>query len=122
VPTDEQLTDIWFLMNYHLNFHRIFHETRPLKIKQLEEHIAVLADVISPENGFSIYFQGYLQYRKNAVIDADLISRLERRLDTSDYWQDRFDAFDLSLNDLKNADFRNKEQLWGRVKSKTTCS
>ncbi|MCW8916126.1 MAG: B12-binding domain-containing radical SAM protein [Magnetovibrio sp.] len=118
MPTGEQLTDIWFFMNYHLNFNRIFHEIRPIKIRQLEQHLAALADVISPENGFAIYFQGYLEHATTGSIDPSLIERLRVRLETSDYWQDRFDAFGLSLSDLETATFKNKEQLWGQVKCK----
>ena len=31
VPSQEQITDIWFYMNYYLNFHRLFFEYRPEK-------------------------------------------------------------------------------------------
>ncbi len=110
VPTPEQLTDIWFFMNYHLNFQRIFHETRPVKIKQLQQHLHTLADVISPENGFALYFLAYLQYKKENTIDADLITRLQERLKDSPYWRDRMSAFGLTVQDLKDKNFSNKER------------
>src|SRR3990167_8723127 len=53
VPTNEQLIDVWFYMNYHLNFHRLFTETRPVKMQQQLKSLRVLSDVISPENGFA---------------------------------------------------------------------
>jgi len=108
IPTPEQLTDIWFFMNYHLNFHRIFHESNPVKIDQLIAHLNVLADVISPENGFALYFLGVLQHRKFGAIEPKLIERLKTRLATSSYWQDRFDAFGLSVEDLESCDFSSK--------------
>ena len=109
IPNAEQLTDIWFFMNYTLNFHRIFHESRPEKIQQLEAHLTTLADIISPENGFALYFQAVLEYRTKGNIPPAMIDRLERRLQTSPYWSDRFEAFDLSINDLKHCDFQGKE-------------
>jgi radical SAM superfamily enzyme YgiQ (UPF0313 family) len=100
VPTAEQLTDIWFYMNYHLNFHRIFFENREIKIKQLQAHLNCLADVISPENAFALYFLGYLQFRQGGKIDPILISRLQERINSSTYWSDRLRAFGLSVSDL----------------------
>mgnify|MGYP001476822819 CR=1 FL=1 len=111
VPTPEQITDIWFFMNYHLNFHRIFHETNPLKIDQLVAHLNVLADVISPENGFALYFLGYLQYRISGEVSSDLIQRLDRRIETSPFWRDRFSAFELSSDDLKDSYFPKSDVL-----------
>jgi hypothetical protein len=109
IPTREQINDIWFYMNYHLNFHRLFSEDRPIKIKQQRQNLAALSDVISPEHGFSLYFLGYLQHKKEGRIDADLVERLERKLAESEYWNARFTAFGLSADDLKNSDFKNKE-------------
>ena len=43
-------------MNYHLNFHRLFTEKRELKINQQIQNLKALSDVISPENGFALYF------------------------------------------------------------------
>jgi radical SAM superfamily enzyme YgiQ (UPF0313 family) len=108
VPNGEQLTDIWFYMNYHLNFHRIFAETRAQKFNQLEAHLSCLADVISPENGFALYFLGYLQYRRHGRIDMQIIARLRDRLNGSSYWLDRFQAFGLSVEDLINLTFPNE--------------
>jgi radical SAM superfamily enzyme YgiQ (UPF0313 family) len=77
IPTPEQLTDIWFYMNYHLNFHRLFTESRPVKIDQQLKHLRVLSDVISPENGFALYFYGYLKYRVTGQIQHDIAHRLQ---------------------------------------------
>jgi len=109
VPSASELDDIWFFMNYHLNFHRLFGETRPSKIRQQLMNLGALSDVISPEHGFALYFTGFLQHRLDGRIDPVIIARLERRLAGSPYWADRFQAFGLSVDDLKRADFRNKE-------------
>jgi len=108
VPNGDQLTDVWFYMNYHLNFHRLFSETRRVKIEQQIKHLRSLCDVISPDNGFALYFLGYLQQRVYGKIEPDIIERLHNRLATSSYWLDRFQAFGLSTNDLVTRDFKNK--------------
>lgn len=118
VPTAKQLDDIWFFMNYHLNFHRLFSETRPVKMRQQLMNLSTLSDVISPEHGFALYFTGFLQHQLYGEIEPRVITRLEARLAESPYWLDRFSAFGLSVEDLRRADFRNKRiprLLPGRV-------
>jgi len=108
VPQNDQITDIWFYMNYHLNFHRLFTEERPEKIRQQIAMLKNLSDIIAPENGFALYFQGYLDYKMNGKIDLNIINRLKVQLDTSEYWHDRFVAFGLSADDLIEKNFTNK--------------
>jgi radical SAM superfamily enzyme YgiQ (UPF0313 family) len=105
IPTGEQITDIWFYMNYHLNFRRLLNETRPVKIKQQMQNLTVLSEVISPENGFALYFLGVLEYRLHGRVPVQLIARLRERLHTSPYWADRFAAFGLAVSDLETATF-----------------
>ncbi|MEE2745368.1 MAG: radical SAM protein [Pseudomonadota bacterium] len=109
IPTREQINDIWFFMNYHLNFHRLFSENREEKIKQLFLHLRALSDVISPEHGLALYFTGYLQHKLYGKTDPKLIDRLERKLEESNYWRSRLSSFGLKVDDLRYEDFINKE-------------
>jgi radical SAM superfamily enzyme YgiQ (UPF0313 family) len=108
VPTPSQLNDIWFFMNYHLNFHRLFGEDRPIKLEQQMLNLAALSDVISPEHGFALYFTAYIQHKTTGRIDPSLIGRLRSQLERSPYWADRLRAFGLSVEDLETANFKNK--------------
>ncbi len=109
VPKPDQLNDIWFYMNYHLNFHRLFTEERPAKMEQQLLSLRMLSDVIAPENGFALYFLGYLQSKLGQEIEPEIIKRLDARLDSSAYWSDRFHAFGLDADDLRTLDFKNKD-------------
>lgn len=108
VPNADQLNDIWFYMNYHLNFHRLFSEEREIKLKQQLLNLTTLSDVISPEHGFALYFTGYVQHKLHGLIDPELIQRLRGKLAESPYWSDRLKAFGLSPADLETLDFKNK--------------
>jgi radical SAM superfamily enzyme YgiQ (UPF0313 family) len=108
IPDGDQITDIWFYMNYHLNFHRLFHEDRQAKIDQQIATLINLSDVVAPENAFALYFLGFLSQQKDGSIPATVIERLQTRLDTSEYWQSRFAAFGLAVDDLRHNDFKNK--------------
>ena len=109
VPTADQLMDVWFYMNYHLNFHRLFTENRPIKIEQQFKNLRSLSDVVAPENGFALYFLGYLQHKFYGKIEPEIFSRLEDRLATSGYWRNRLHAFGLSIDDLRNGSFEGKD-------------
>ena len=98
-----------FFINYL--FHCLFlkpgnkklrYKKRITKCKQLVSHLSILSDIISPENGFALYFEIYLRQIIDGTIDKNLLMRLKTRLDTSNYWQDRFKAFNLSIDDLLN--------------------
>jgi len=102
IPNDSDLTDIWFFMNYHLNFKRLFNENRPVKIEQQLSNLKAISDILAPENGFALYFYVYLLKKYKNIIDYETINRLEKRLQTSDYWKDRFDSFGLRIEDLYN--------------------
>jgi len=110
-PNPHQLNDIWFYMNYHLNFQRLFYENREIKIKQQLQNLTALGDIISPEHGFALYFRGVLEYKAYKKIDPLIINRLKIILEKSDYWKDRLASFGLSFDDLKEQSFLDQFSL-----------
>lgn len=105
VPAKSQLDDVWFSMNYHLNFKRLYSEKRPIKLQQHLKYMQNITDLIAPDDPFPMYFCGYLQKKVLGRIDEQLIKRLERRLCSSKYWRDRFEDCNLSVNHLKTSNF-----------------
>jgi radical SAM superfamily enzyme YgiQ (UPF0313 family) len=100
IPTDNELTDLWFLLNYTLNFERLFTEDRTEKIKQQMMNLRSLCDVISPEHALALYFLCVLEHRLNGKIDKSTVDRLEDCLATSEYWSTRFDAVGLKVDEI----------------------
>ena len=114
VPPKEHLDTIWAYMNYHLNFKRLFREERPVKLHQLLRYVGYIRDLISPENALAMYFYGYLQKNLFGAIDPEAIRMLEERLQSSPYWQERFDDFGLSVEHLNTGVFpveKGREEL-----------
>ncbi|MEZ4410332.1 MAG: radical SAM protein [Polyangiales bacterium] len=105
VPTPEQLDALWFVMNYVVNFRRIFHETRPEKLTHLLRFTRHIADTVAPEHGFALYFQGYLLHALGLEPDPSLVGRIRRQLDTSETWSHWFRKFNLSADDLERGVF-----------------
>jgi len=105
VPAKEHLDEVWAYMNFHLNFKRLFTENRPAKLRQLLKYVENITDLISPENAFALYYYGYLQKKCDGAVTAAAAENLERRLQMSPYWQERFDDFGLSVDHLRTGEF-----------------
>jgi len=100
IPTEDQLNDIWFYMDYHLNYHRLFEENRPEKIVQQIKMLRRVCDVNSPDNGFALYFLAQLQAKLQGSIEQDILRRLNSECETSAYWLNRLHDFGLAPDDL----------------------
>lgn len=109
IPNQQQLNDIWFFMNYHLNFHRLFSENRDFKLKEQLMNMSTLSDIISPEHGFALYFKGYLESRLEGRASRKTINRLSAQLEKSTFWVDRLSTFGLDINDLETNNYKNKK-------------
>jgi radical SAM superfamily enzyme YgiQ (UPF0313 family) len=100
IPTESDLTDIWFFMDYELNYSRLYNENRPIKIDQQIKQLTKVCDSLYKDHAFALYFLSQLEKKKYKKINTELILRLENKLAESDYWKYRFDAYGLSLNHL----------------------
>jgi radical SAM superfamily enzyme YgiQ (UPF0313 family) len=107
-PPPERANDIWFYMNYHLNYHRLYSETRPIKVQQMLRHLGSMADKLSPDHCLALYFIGYLQHRWSGSIDPEVANKLRTKLERSSFWAERFLAFGMAPEDLARGVFRNE--------------
>ena len=101
VPSKEELEPIWLYMNFHLNFKRLLKLQDPVKLKQQLSYLQHITAKIAPDDPLPMYFCGYLQKQVQGTMDAQLLSRLESRLNSSEYWQTCFQNFNLSPSQLK---------------------
>jgi len=104
------LDRIWAYMNYHLNFKRLFNESRPIKLQQQLRYVENIMDLVAPGNAFAMYFCGYLQMKLFGKIEKRIIELLENELKESLQWQARFNEFGLSITHLKKGVFPNSDE------------
>jgi radical SAM superfamily enzyme YgiQ (UPF0313 family) len=100
IPTPQQIDDIWFYMNYALNYQRVMKEARPNKLEQHLLFTRAISDLISPENPFALYTSVQLANRLGKEFDTARLARLEGQLARSAFWRERFQALELSAQDL----------------------
>jgi radical SAM superfamily enzyme YgiQ (UPF0313 family) len=108
IPTPDQLDNIWFYMNYRVNFFKLFRETKQVKLEQQYKWLSYVHNLSAPDNALVMYFYGYLQWRVFDKVDEDLILKLEDKLSESEYWQERFEFLGLHSGDLKTKIFPEK--------------
>jgi len=100
VPDGNELEDIWFLMNYELNYRRVVQEQRIIKQKKQEQFLKFLCEYTSPDSVLAFYTRCVVEKKLNNQIDPERLSSLHAKYDESPYWQDKFKMLGLSLNDL----------------------
>jgi hypothetical protein len=110
VPSRAELDEIWFWMNFKLNFARLASVTNPVKIMQHLKYLKNITEVIAPDDPFPLYFYGYLNLRAFGNLEQGIVIRLEKMLAASAYWRERFAAFDLSTDHLRARDIAGTTQ------------
>ena len=106
----DSLDEIWFRMNYYLNFERLYKVESSIKLHHQFKYVQNIAYLVAPDDAFALYFCGYMQKKVLGNIDQELQDRLEDCLRSSTYWRNRFDEFNLSLDHLKESKFPGVKQ------------
>ena len=109
IPTPDFLDDIWFYMNYRLNFYSIFKEEKKIRLNQHLKFLNYVHTKTAPDNAIVIYFLAYVQFKLFKKIDNSLINKIIFIVQNSDYWSERFEIFNLSVNDLTTQSFPDKK-------------
>ena len=94
VPTVAELDAIWAYMNYHLNYARLEHETRPVKLKMQQKYVEHICDAIAPDNAFAMHYSRVLSRKLGEPVTPKQTERLRAKLNDP-YWRARFEDFQL---------------------------
>jgi hypothetical protein len=100
IPTRAQIDDLWFYMNFRLNYERVLEEERPIKLEQHRQLLQSVCDMIAPENAFALYMLAVVQRRLAGAADARVLERLRGQHATSPFWRERLAAFGLHPDDI----------------------
>ncbi len=111
IPKPDELDDIWFYINYRLNFYQMFKEENKIRLQQHLIFMEYVHTKTAPDNAIVMYFYAYLQSKILKKINKDLLNKLKFQLDHSEYWAERFEIFGLNYNDLINNKFPIKNDF-----------
>ena len=95
VPTPEELKDLWFVMDYRVNYEKILYEKRQIKLTLLRRMLHDICDRVQ-ENPLATMYLGIVDLKlgnKEAAQKAK--EQTQHFLDSSDFWRKRFKALAL---------------------------
>ena len=108
VPKTKELDDIWFYFNVRLNFSRLLKETRSIKLQQQLTWLRYVSTKTAPDNALILYFYEYLKYRTGQHYDLGIV---EKRLETSSYWREKFEVLGLNTKSFVTELFPTRELM-----------
>jgi radical SAM superfamily enzyme YgiQ (UPF0313 family) len=105
IPDAQELDSLWFIMNYMVNFRRIFNEESVFKQNQILTFIKHISETVAPEHAFALYFQSYLEDSLGLGKTKNIAERLVTQLDLNPAWAYWFKTFGLSVDHIKNNEY-----------------
>lgn len=104
VPTQQELMDYWFLMDYKVNYEKILGISEPIKLRKLYLRMHDISERIAPHSAIAQLFQGVIERKLGNEREAKRRAIMAKRIvhgsgekddNGSAYWQKRFDALEL---------------------------
>ncbi len=99
VPSREEIPDIWFVMDYLVNYEKIQTEDRQIKLEMLQKLFVNMCDKTHKENALGNLFFAILESKLDRIQNArERLALAQKYYEESDYWHKRFKV--LGLNQL----------------------
>ena len=99
IPSREEIKDIWFLMDYKINYEKLWKLENKIKLQMLHKMFINMCDKTHKENALGNLYFSLIDYKLGYYEDAKRRLGLAKQFsNSSDYWKIRFEA--LKLNDL----------------------
>ena len=97
VPLREELIDIWFVMDYLVNYEKLWNLTIPIKIEMLYKMFGTLFDRTHKENALGNLYFALLEYKLGNQEQVRYRLELAKRFSQeNDYWRKRFPILGLA--------------------------
>ncbi|KKS25123.1 MAG: hypothetical protein UU83_C0009G0001, partial [Candidatus Jorgensenbacteria bacterium GW2011_GWF2_41_8] len=109
VPTNEELEDLWFLIDYMVNYEKILTEDNPLRLKKMQYFLRDVSTRMTMNNPLATLFLGIVESKLGNLHEAEVNTSLSKSyLKKSAYWQIRFKILDLECLYNLSAVFKGK--------------
>ncbi len=98
IPIHDELKDVWFLVDYYLNYERIFNESNQTKLKLKRGILTEISDKKTNENPLSNLFLSVVEEKLGNLEESKKRMNLTKEyLENSAFWRTRFKALDLYI-------------------------
>lgn len=96
VPARAELPDIWWVMDYLINYERLWSQHDPIKLRMLQRMFHYIFDKTHKEHALGNLYFALIEMRLGNREEAlRRLSAAEQYLGNSEYWRIRFDAMHL---------------------------
>src|SRR3989338_3018811 len=96
IPTRKELIDIWFAMDYRINYEKMWHLENPIKIEMLHKLFINMCDKTHKENALGNLYFALLEYKRGNREQANYRLNLAvEHWQGNDYWRKRFPVMGL---------------------------
>lgn len=96
IPANEKLDDLWFLIDYMVNYEKILTEENPLRLKKMQCFLRDVTTRMTMDNPLATLFLGIVESKLGNLHEAEVNTSLSKSyLKKSAYWQIRFKILDL---------------------------
>ena len=96
IPLREELIDIWFVMDYMVNYEKMWNLEIPVKIEMLHKLFVSMCDKTHKENALGNLFFALIEYKLGNMKQANYRLRLAIEFSQgNDYWRKRFPVLGL---------------------------
>lgn len=96
IPERDELIDIWFVMDYMVNYEKLWQLEDPIKIGMLHKLFISMCDKTHKENALGNLFFALLEYKLGSKEQANYRLRLAREFSQDNaYWRKRFPTLGL---------------------------
>ncbi len=106
VPRKEELTDLWFLVDYKLNYEKIIGMTDPVRLGLQQQMLRHVCDRLTIQNAMANLFLALCEQKIGNSLEAtQRAAAAEEYVGASAYWRNRFEALGLYglLEDVKKS-------------------
>jgi radical SAM superfamily enzyme YgiQ (UPF0313 family) len=98
VPNQKELSDIWFLADYEINYKPILKQKDNFKLLKLEKFLTDVSNRMTRDNPLSNYYLSIVKRKLKKENEAKKIDKkVVEYLDKSQYWTQRFKTLNLEV-------------------------
>ncbi|MDP3697464.1 MAG: radical SAM protein [Candidatus Taylorbacteria bacterium] len=104
IPLRVEMADIWFVMDYMVNYEKLWQLKDPIKINMLHKLFTNMCDITYKDNALGNLFFALLEHGLGNIEQANFRLELARQFSQNDdYWRKRFSILGLStlIKDLE---------------------
>lgn len=98
IPLRVEMADIWFVMDYMVNYEKLWQLKDPIKINMLHKLFTNMCDITYKDNALGNLFFALLEHGLGNIEQANFRLELAKQFSQNDdYWRKRFSTLGLSV-------------------------